>query len=519
MNGQEFEDKLSIKVEIEDKNLPEVTLIDLPGVFFAKDDTTQGLQDQVNDMIKGRVKNDMALILHVIPINQDTDTISTWRMVRDADGEKRTISILTKADLALKDGKGTFGKRIKKILEDSKSSSCFIIHGAAKDSNEEDHQLKEVSQLIEELKLDDQIKVGVKELNKFIEARMLEHIREKIPEMRKMLKKELCCCEEELKKLGRLPISPIQIVFDDLHLVIKCINEEYKDGCFQPKFRSLTQDMTKEIFDVEMEPLNLSDEEREKVNTVFEEKMTNSYSTPTPHLLKSHLLALQVKEIGEDNRPMDNIHFTGTSTELKIWLGKFADPIEDILTNYIDNIFKLFYQDIFQPSLEKGATEETKELMKNLKLLIERDVISKAKDSVTAYADHLVESVRESTYTSNYHYLDDTAKQLRSQIDTDFNSELNSSYLTDIRPYLHTVCDIRAFLKTRKKVLPDAIQLHCKKALDNLCGETEKKIGDEMVKEESWNTIKESTRKIQKRKDFLERENRVKSALKAIHFL
>mmetsp|Transcript_17305 Transcript_17305/g.25887 ORF Transcript_17305/g.25887 Transcript_17305/m.25887 type:complete len:99 (-) Transcript_17305:534-830(-) len=51
--------------------------------------------------------NEMALILHVVPLNQDTDTISTWRTVRDADGEQlRTISVLTKADLASKDGKG-----------------------------------------------------------------------------------------------------------------------------------------------------------------------------------------------------------------------------------------------------------------------------------------------------------------------------------------------------------------------------------------------------------------------------
>lgn len=32
--GKEFEDKISVKVEKEDKEIPDVTLIDLPGVFF-----------------------------------------------------------------------------------------------------------------------------------------------------------------------------------------------------------------------------------------------------------------------------------------------------------------------------------------------------------------------------------------------------------------------------------------------------------------------------------------------------
>jgi len=107
LNGRKFEDKLLVKVEKEDVDLPEVTLVDLPGLLFAKDDGEVDLEEQVKNMIKERVQNEMALILHVVPLNQDTDTISTWKTVRDADGEQlRTISVLTKADLASKDGKG-----------------------------------------------------------------------------------------------------------------------------------------------------------------------------------------------------------------------------------------------------------------------------------------------------------------------------------------------------------------------------------------------------------------------------
>ena len=216
LGGRQFEDKLSVKVEKEDKDLPEVTLIDLPGVFFAKDDGADDLEDRVKNMINERVHNDMALILHVVPLNQDTDTISTWRIVRDADGEqKRTTSILTKADLALKDGKDILKKRIQKILKDSQSSECFVVHGAAKDSEEEEGQLAMVAGYIEELRLSDRIKVGVNELKEFIEDRMLDHIQEKIPEMRRLLEEEIRICKKELNDLGRESISSITIALRD----------------------------------------------------------------------------------------------------------------------------------------------------------------------------------------------------------------------------------------------------------------------------------------------------------------
>jgi len=90
--------------------------------------------------------------LYVDPLNQDTDTIKTWRIVNDADKDKnRTISVLTKADLAMKAGKESLKKRIKTIVSGSKSSACFIVHGAAKDNESEEYQLADVEGHVREL--------------------------------------------------------------------------------------------------------------------------------------------------------------------------------------------------------------------------------------------------------------------------------------------------------------------------------------------------------------------------------
>ena len=91
LQGREFEDKRSIKVMKEDPNVPEVTLIDLPGVFFAKSDEADDLEERVKKMIKERVENDMALILHVVP--------STKTQIQSAPGESFVMQIRSKSGL------------------------------------------------------------------------------------------------------------------------------------------------------------------------------------------------------------------------------------------------------------------------------------------------------------------------------------------------------------------------------------------------------------------------------------
>ena len=514
LGGRQFEDKMSVKVEKEDVDLPEVTLIDLPGVFFAKDDEDDNLEDCVKNMIKERVENDMALILHVVPLNQDTDTISTWRMVGDADSEqKRTISILTKADLALKDGKDILKKRILKILTDSKSSDCFVVHGAANDSEDEESQLALVAGYIEELHLDDRIKLGVKELNNFIEDRMLDHIKEKIPDMRRFLEDELRLCAVELDKLGRVPMSSIAIALRDSQRMKDHLAKAY--AAFQPEYRRFTERMNQEVFDIDMEPLGIEDAEEAK--KIY---LANVYQhiTPSPRHFLQHLLALEVKQIGENTRTLMNVPYVGTITELESWLRTFASPLEKTLNKFIDDIFNAFLSSIVQPSLINGSSEPTTVAKKHLEMFINRNVIYKAKNAAMEYAESLVYSAKTNVYTTNGHYLTDTTKQLEETFDEE-NYYYTRSYAVTMRPYFSIVLGIMAFIKSRKKMLPDTIQFHFTKALDDLFRETKKEIGDQMMNDKTLETIKESARSVNRRKFHLERETKIKAALEEISLL
>jgi len=231
-----------------------------------------------------------------------------------------------------------------------------------------------------------------------------------------------------------------------------------------------------------------------------------------------HILALEVKKIGEDSRTMINVPYIGKRTELETWLQTFAEPLEKVVKKYIEDVFDAFNHKIFQPSMRKGSTEQTHIVTNHLEVLIKRNVIVKAKSDAMEYANYLVDSVKENTFTSNNHYLTDTTKELEKIYDTHFEN-MDNPYKLDMQPYFHVVCGIRAFFKTRKKMLPDTIQLHFTKALNDLFKETEKEIGDQMMSEKTLGMIKESARSVARRSFYLEREEKIKHALEEISLL
>lgn len=512
LNGRKFEDKLSVKIEKEDVNLPEVTLIDLPGVFFAKDDATDDIEAQVKRMIEDRVSDPMALILHVVPLNQDTDTISTWRTVRDADHkQERTISVLTKADLALKDGKDLIKRRMCKILEDSKSSECFVVHGAAENLEDEQSKLSEVSNSIEDLGLGHQIKVGVNELNKYVEERMLEHIKEKLPEMRKMLKAELTCSENELERIGREPCSPISIAVRDSQCMRRYLAETF--DLFQPDFRRLTERMSQEIYDISMAPLGRIDNDAADI-------ISENLITPlTKSAYRVHMLALEAKTISDETRAMSNLSYAGREPELVAWLEMFAKPLDTILKEYIDDVFGAFDRMIFHSSIQRGSSDSTKGVSKDLELRIKMNVIVKAKNDAMEFVNNLIDSVKTNTFTSNDHYLSERAKELTEALNDTCLKYLKQPYRSRMETHYVTVCGVKAFLEARKTMLPDAIQLHITKSFNDLFEATEKEIGDQMLATSTINIIKESPSSIARRKFHLEREEKIRNALDEISLL
>ena len=248
-------------------------------------------------------------------------------------------------------------------MEDSKSAECFVVHGAAKDFESEEVQLAKVTSYIKELYLSRYIKVGVKELNQFIEDRMFKHIKEKVPEMRHLLEDELHLCKVELDKIGREPVAPLTIAVRDSQSMAKNIIKAYSD--FMPDYRRLVEHMDEDIYKIEMEPLGIVTVDEAKA----ELKRHNGYGRSISVIMeKEYNLILEVKQISEESRNLVNTPFIGKRKELEKWVHRFVEPFKKIITNFIEDLFRKFSCNIMQPSLEKGLSESTKLLMKIPKL-------------------------------------------------------------------------------------------------------------------------------------------------------
>lgn len=90
-----------ITLEIRSPEVPDLTLIDLPGIArVAVGNQPQDIGDKIKRLIKTFIAKQETIILVVVPSNVDIATTETLRMAQevDPDGE-RTLGVLTKPDL------------------------------------------------------------------------------------------------------------------------------------------------------------------------------------------------------------------------------------------------------------------------------------------------------------------------------------------------------------------------------------------------------------------------------------
>ncbi|KAG7315627.1 hypothetical protein KOW79_020493 [Hemibagrus wyckioides] len=99
-SGMGISDKL-ISLEVTSTNVPDLTLIDLPGITrVAVQDQPENIGEQVKKLIKKFIEKQETIILVVVPCNVDIATTEALKMAQEVDPNgKRTLGILTKPDL------------------------------------------------------------------------------------------------------------------------------------------------------------------------------------------------------------------------------------------------------------------------------------------------------------------------------------------------------------------------------------------------------------------------------------
>ena len=290
LGDKQFESRDFVRITTRGPNMPEVTLIDLPGIFFAKTDGDKALEELVYGMVRDRITEEMALICHVVPLNQDSDTLSTWKMVNDADPDhRRTVYIFTKADLV--GSKEEFAKRIQKVARASPHVQGFIVHGKAEDGPAELGFLQNVQGWVDDLSLGN-VLVGTEALNAHLEQRMIAHVTEKIPQMRRALEKELAACVETLEAVGRAPVSAFTIAAGNTSKIGRAIQQQFEE--LLPEVRATIEAMAGEVqTECRMAPLGLVD--KKSVAEYVAEPPFNEikWSGPQKEALEQAIIAKQ----------------------------------------------------------------------------------------------------------------------------------------------------------------------------------------------------------------------------------
>lgn len=219
-----------IEIKLVGPNLPDLTIIDLPGIVRT---TTTGQSEdvkaQVDNMLKHYLKQERTIILAVIPCNVDIATVDILERASKVDPEgKRTIGVLTKPDLVDKGAEdevmNVLMNRTKPLLHGYymlKNPSQFDVDatkskGSSKSVQSTDSskvtQLKEKSDLW--LKgshyassLNTQDRLGVDALTTALTSLLVERIKTSLPSIESEIRKKLKEAEDELFSLGGSPPS------------------------------------------------------------------------------------------------------------------------------------------------------------------------------------------------------------------------------------------------------------------------------------------------------------------------
>ena len=133
-------------------------------------------------------------------------------------------------------------------------------------------------------------------------------------------------------------------------------------------------------------------------------------------------------------------------------------------------------------------------------------------------ATEVFERTKTNSYTTNSHYLTESADATKVSASILF-SYMGGPYSADMKPYFNVVSNIAGFLKTRKKLVPDVIQLSTMRILDALINETKTAIRATMVEENSLDLIKEPASVVRKRKLNLDREKQIEKVFNEIRAL
>uniref|UniRef100_A0A671NMA0 Dynamin-type G domain-containing protein n=1 Tax=Sinocyclocheilus anshuiensis TaxID=1608454 RepID=A0A671NMA0_9TELE len=200
-----------ITLEIQSSDVPDLTLIDLPGIArIATGNQPVDIEEQIKGLIEKLIKRQETISLVVVPANIDIATTEALRMASKVDSTgQRTLGILTKPDLVDKGMEETVIKTVNNQEIPLKKGYMIVKCRGQQDINEK-------LDLVQALEKERQFFDGHSHFRSLLEDRkatipllaerltkeLVEHIAKTLPQLQKQLQMKLEKTSEDLKTLG-----------------------------------------------------------------------------------------------------------------------------------------------------------------------------------------------------------------------------------------------------------------------------------------------------------------------------
>ncbi|XP_041929617.1 interferon-induced GTP-binding protein Mx-like isoform X1 [Alosa sapidissima] len=200
-----------INLEIHSTSVPDLTLIDLPGIArVATGNQSQDIEEQIKRLIETFIKKQETINLVVVPANVDIATTEALKMAKTVDPHgQRTLGILTKPDLVDKGAEEIVVNTLNNLVIPLKKGYMVVKCRGQKDINDKmsltkalDREKKFFENHTHLRACLDEGKATIPHLSERLTNELVSHIKRSLPQLEKQIKEKLEKASTDLRRLG-----------------------------------------------------------------------------------------------------------------------------------------------------------------------------------------------------------------------------------------------------------------------------------------------------------------------------
>ncbi|XP_062390062.1 interferon-induced GTP-binding protein Mx-like isoform X1 [Sardina pilchardus] len=200
-----------INLEIHSTSVPDLTLIDLPGIArVATGNQSQDIEEQIKKLIEKFIKKQETINLVVVPANVDIATTEALKMAKTVDPHgERTLGILTKPDLVDKGAEESVVNTVNNLVIPLKKGYMVVKCRGQRDINDNmslakalDKEKKFFENHTHLRSCLDEGKATIPHLSERLTNELVSHIKRSLPQLEKQIKDKLEKAVTELRRLG-----------------------------------------------------------------------------------------------------------------------------------------------------------------------------------------------------------------------------------------------------------------------------------------------------------------------------